>query len=148
MFGWAYLGASLVPPIESRLATTKGLAYVDSLIPRDRDTLSLAVTLDGSQKFTRLSFPRTLAFSTDGRRLAASAPTKVRLWDTRTGGLLVGPNSSSENFVSIGHALIALLVALAGGLLSRWLFIKGGAADGEVPLDFPQTETSGEPRVQ
>jgi hypothetical protein len=27
LFGWSYLIASLVPPVESRLLTTKGLAY-------------------------------------------------------------------------------------------------------------------------
>ena|ERR1022692_2891731 len=30
LFGWIYLGLSLVPSIESRLITTKALAYLDS----------------------------------------------------------------------------------------------------------------------
>jgi hypothetical protein len=34
LFGAAYLGLSLVPPIESRLITTKALAYIDSKVPR------------------------------------------------------------------------------------------------------------------
>src|SRR5438552_827548 len=33
LFGWVYLVASLIPPIESRLPTTKGLAYLDSKVP-------------------------------------------------------------------------------------------------------------------
>src|SRR4051812_18918210 len=34
LFGAAYLGLSLVPPIESRLITTKVLASIDSRVPR------------------------------------------------------------------------------------------------------------------
>ena len=33
LFGWIYLGLSLVPSIEYRLLTTKGLAYLDSKVP-------------------------------------------------------------------------------------------------------------------
>jgi hypothetical protein len=33
LFGSAYLALSLLPPIESRLITTKGLAYIDSKVP-------------------------------------------------------------------------------------------------------------------
>src|SRR5262245_27352384 len=34
LFGWAYLGLSLVPPIESRLITSRILAYLASKVPR------------------------------------------------------------------------------------------------------------------
>ena len=34
LFGAAYLGLSLVPSIESRLITTKALAFLDSRVPR------------------------------------------------------------------------------------------------------------------
>src|SRR5207248_4578990 len=34
LFGWTYLVASLIPPIEARLPSTKGLAYLDSKVPR------------------------------------------------------------------------------------------------------------------
>ena len=33
LFGWIYLGLSLVPSIESRLITTKALHYLDSKVP-------------------------------------------------------------------------------------------------------------------
>ena len=33
LFGWGYLGLSLVPSIESRLITTKALTYLDSKVP-------------------------------------------------------------------------------------------------------------------
>jgi hypothetical protein len=34
LFGWIYLGLSLVPSIQSRLITTKVLGYLDSKVPR------------------------------------------------------------------------------------------------------------------
>jgi len=34
LFGWIYLGLSLFPSIESRLITTKALAFLDSEVPR------------------------------------------------------------------------------------------------------------------
>jgi len=34
LFGWTYLGLSLVPSIESRLLTTKVLGFFDSKVPR------------------------------------------------------------------------------------------------------------------
>ena len=33
LFGWAYMGLTLMPPVESRLITTKALAYLDSKVP-------------------------------------------------------------------------------------------------------------------
>jgi hypothetical protein len=38
---------------------------------------------------------------------------------------LPGPSGASENFVRIGHSLVALIVALTGGRLSGWLYGKG-----------------------
>ena len=40
LFGSIYLGLSLVPSIESRLITTRGLAYLDSKMPRSNPTIS------------------------------------------------------------------------------------------------------------
>jgi hypothetical protein len=34
LFGWIYLGLSLIPSIESRLITTKALHFLDSKVPR------------------------------------------------------------------------------------------------------------------
>src|SRR5262245_35286087 len=34
LFGWGYLGSASIPPVESRLLTTKGLAYLDSQLAR------------------------------------------------------------------------------------------------------------------
>jgi hypothetical protein len=34
LFGWIYVGLSLVPSIESRLITTKAITFLDSKMPR------------------------------------------------------------------------------------------------------------------
>ncbi len=65
LFGSSYLGLSLVPPIESRLITTKALAYLDSK------------------------------------------------W-----------SGTTENFVRIGHSLLALCAGFLGGRLSRILHAR------------------------
>jgi hypothetical protein len=45
----------------------------------------------------------------------------VKLWDATTGRLLGGWAGTTENFVRIGHSLLALIVAFLGGRLSRHL---------------------------
>jgi hypothetical protein len=118
LFGWTYLALSLVPSIESRLATTKALAYLDSKVPgRPQNFFKLHVT--GGTPGNRV---HSVAFSPDGNRLATSSPGTVRLWDVTTGRLLGGWAGTTENFVRIGHSLIALLAGWFGGLLSRRLW--------------------------
>jgi hypothetical protein len=106
LFGWTYLVASLVPPVEARLPTTKGLTYLDSKVP-------------GRQKFWPVAF-------TQCDRLPSSSQGVVRIWDTSTGRLLAG----LEDFVQIGHSLLALVLAFLGGHLSRCLH-TGGRDSGE-----------------
>jgi hypothetical protein len=43
--GWAYLIVSLIPPVESRLVTKKGLSYLDSKIPGRDASPKFAVSL-------------------------------------------------------------------------------------------------------
>src|SRR3954469_1750576 len=33
LFGWTYLGASLIPPVEARLLTSTGLEYLEARLP-------------------------------------------------------------------------------------------------------------------
>jgi hypothetical protein len=106
LFGAVYLGLSLVPPIGSRLITTRALAYIDSKVP------------GRPQNFFKV---QTVAFSPDGRRIATSSLNEARLWDVTTGRLLGGWAGTTENFVRIGHSLFALIVAFLGGQLSRHL---------------------------
>ncbi len=49
VFGWIYSGLALVPSIESRLMTTKVLAYLDSKIPgRSPKVFTFQITDTGS----------------------------------------------------------------------------------------------------
>jgi hypothetical protein len=109
LFGWAYLVASLVPPVESRLLTTKGLAFIDSKLPGRAVTASFTITANTGATVDVVGSPP------NGQTLTA---TSVRLWNTPTGRFLA---VSPESFVRIGHSLLSLIFALAGGRLSCWL---------------------------
>jgi hypothetical protein len=124
LFGWAYLGASLVPPVEPRFLTTKGLAYLDSKLSDRVTSYTLRVTTPGGST-TNGTAVQTLAFSPDGRTLAAAnRQGTVRIWSLATGRLLAGPYGTTENFVRIGHSLLALVMGFFGGVLSRRLYEK------------------------
>ncbi len=137
LFGWIYLGLSLVPSIESRLITSRGLRFVDSKMPRSH-TQGLAY----------------LDFDNDGRMdlLVANSSQPGVLYRKRGNGTLEevtsaarsnarwfsndflvttprGSSGTSENFIAIGHSLLALLAAIAGGLISRCLVAKGREPD-------------------
>jgi hypothetical protein len=122
LFGWAYMTTSLIAPIESRLPTTKGLAYLDSPLPERSGTIT--VSYPGGAIATG-STVRRLAFSTD------------RLWSTASEKLLSGPNGSSENFLRIGHSLLALVLAFLGGCLSRSLYSTSQSERAEEPDVLP-----------
>ena len=57
LFGWTYLIASLIPPIEARLPTTKGLAYLDFEDAEARAGLELPLSV------ARVGRPRARAHS-------------------------------------------------------------------------------------
>jgi hypothetical protein len=116
LFGWAYLGASLVPPVESRLLTTKGLAFVDSKIPGR--TVSFVLTFASPTTGTRNTATAVRALALAG----GQAPPNTGIWKVTTGGLLSGTSGTTENFLRIGHTILDLVLAFAGGRLSRWLF--------------------------
>ena len=65
---------------------------------------------------------QAVAFSPQGNQLATSSLGTVKLWDATTGRLLGGWAGTTENFVRIGHSLLALLAGWFGGLLSRRLW--------------------------
>jgi WD40 repeat protein len=121
LFGWTYLALSLVPSIESRLITTKALTYLDSKVPGRTQTFFTG-RLTGGSPGTPGNQVSSVAFSPDGRQLATSSLGTVRLWDAKTGTLLGGWVGTTEEFVRIGHSLLALLAGWFGGLLSRRLW--------------------------
>jgi hypothetical protein len=121
LFGGGYLALSLVPSIESRLMTTKALAYLDSKVPGRTQTF-FTVRLAGAGPGTPGNQLQAVAFSPQGNQVATSSVGTVRLWDVATGRLVSGWGGTSENFVRIGHSLLALLAGWIGGLLSRRLW--------------------------
>jgi WD40 repeat protein len=122
LFGWVYLVASLVPPVESRLLTTKGLQYLDSQV-RDRIDNVAWKYIKRARLSGNANAIQAVAFSPDGRRLTAQSSAKgiMRVWDAATGRLLAGPSGTSENFLKVGHSILALVLAFLGGHLSRFL---------------------------
>ena len=111
LFGSIYLGLSLVPSIESRLITTKTLAYLDSKVPG------------------RSFQVKSIAFSPQGNRIATAGQGQVRLWD------------SIENFVRIGHSLFALLAGWLGGQLSRRLCHAARRAGTSTAVEAERTKS-------
>ena len=107
LFGWTYTGLTLLPSIESRLITTKALAYLDSKVP-------------GRSSWYFQDF----AVNLERNQIARSNQGIVGIWDATTGKLLGGWNGTTENFVRIGHSLFAFVAALLGGQLSGYLYTK------------------------
>jgi hypothetical protein len=111
LFGSGYLALTLVPSIESRLATTKAPTSLDSNVPVRAQTL-ITAPVPANQV-------RAFAFSPQRNQLATSGLGAVRLWDVTTGRVVGGWGGITENFVRIGHSLFAVMVGCLGGLLSR-----------------------------
>jgi hypothetical protein len=122
LFGGAYLIASLIPAVESRLLTSRGLVSLDSIIP-GRESPSWLGQLSINASATNKAV-RWLAFSPGGSNVS-SPQGVVRLWDATNGRLLWTPTHTTVNFVGVGHSLLALLSGIIGGHLSRRLYVSG-----------------------
>jgi len=120
LFGWIYLGLTLMPSIESRLITTKALAYLDSKVP-GRSSATFTIQLSGTGTGSPGNQVENLAFAPDGSMLATSSQGQVQIWNVATGKILGGWSGTTGNFLRIGHSLFALLVGWFGGQLSRRL---------------------------
>jgi hypothetical protein len=113
LVGGCYLGFSVIPPIGSRLVSSRGLSYLHSKLPGQRpSTFTLTVTSSGTSALATPAQPVTLS---------VNGNSSARIWTLNSGNLLTAWGSSTENFVKIGHSLLALLLAWLGGLLSRRL---------------------------
>lgn len=124
LFGWVYLGASLVPTVGDRLPMSKALVFVDSKIPGRDDAISFTVALSNPGN-TTANTVYALASSPQGKNLVANTSGRIVLWNAVTGRLLAGSNGNTEDFVRIGHCLFALILAFLGGHLSRFLHGQG-----------------------
>jgi hypothetical protein len=144
LFGWAYLGLALIPPIESRLITTKALARLGATAPRpiaaglayfdyDNDGQMDIYIANNSQPNTVYRNIGNGAFQ-DVSVAAGSKPAS-KLYNFLVGAAPPLTSGTSENFVRIGHSLFALVAALVGGQLSGFLRPKiRPEASGPVPL--------------
>ena len=121
LFGWVYLGLALIPSIESRLMTTKALAYLDSKVP-GRSAVIYATINSGVNAGTGINQISTVTFAVSGSQATSAGQGQMNPWELATRKLLVGFSGASENFIRIGHSLFALLAAWLGGLLSRRLY--------------------------
>ena len=120
LFGCVYLGLSLIPPVESRLVTSPGFAYLYSKLPGQAPQ-SFVVTLTGGPNVLQPIQSDTLTLSNSNIQVTAVAPTALTPLTVFKSNLVIGSGGSSENFVKIGHSLTALLLAWFGGILSRRL---------------------------
>jgi hypothetical protein len=155
LFGWTYLGFSLVPSIESRLITTKALAFLDSKLPRsipaglayfdyDNDG-DLDLYVVNNSQLNALYLNNGNGTFEDVTAVAGSNPADKHAWFSNifAGPSLKGSISASEHFVRIGHSLLAVLAALVGGQLSRYLHMKNTqGTSGPVPAPVPISNDS------
>jgi len=137
LFGCAYLAASLIPPIESRLPTTRGLAYLDSKVPGRQRSFAFQVTTTGPGvgSTTSANAVYAVAFAPNGKALANVQGGVVRLWNATTGKVLNGAGGTTENFLRIGHCLLVLVFGFGGGKLSKLLFVPGRLSSMSEPQD-------------
>jgi hypothetical protein len=121
LFGLAYLALFLVPSIESRLITTKGLAFIDSKVPR---SIARSEVLFDDLLVENNSQPITLTVKEGTGNLIEMpvvAGSKPLFPIILAGPSLTRSSGTTENFVRIGHSLFALLAGWLGGQLSRCL---------------------------
>jgi hypothetical protein len=139
LFGWGYLGLIAIPSIEPRLLTTRALAYLDSQVPGRPGLIEGTTSGAGNMDPIALTV-RSVAFSPDGTRLAASNNSGgLRIWSTAPGKFLFTSTGTIENFVRIGHSLFALILAWLGGKLSRRLYVRNR----EMPPESPTIAAPG-----
>ncbi len=122
LFGWVYLIATLVPPVESRLPMTEALSCLESKLRSQEAVSTVLYRMLVSGDPGRSHSPQPAALDLTSEVSADWAYSWMF-----TGATLSGPSGTPENFVRIGHSLLALVMALIGGRLSRRLYGKSHA---------------------
>jgi len=93
----------------ARLITTKALTYLDSKVPKSNaEALYDPLVANNSQQSALYRNKTNTGWFLDAMAAAG----------------LVGSSGTTENFVRIGHSLLALIAAFLGGQLSRSFFAK------------------------
>jgi hypothetical protein len=136
LFGGVYLALSLVPLVQSRLITTKALAYIDSLVPRSIHAgfVTLDYDKDGDMDLYLVnnSQPNVLYRNKgngtfqDLTVVAGLNPagSGTSFLNNSAGLWLRGSGGTTVNFFGIGHSLFALIMAFVGGRLSGYLYAR------------------------
>jgi hypothetical protein len=126
LFGWVYLAASLIPAVEPRLPTTRLLSYLESKRPKQElPSGYLYQTLvpgnpGGANPLQPVLPDLTGAAAVDWAYNGQVPRDWSYPWQfTRLAP--PGPSSTAEDFIRIGHSLLALVVASIGSRLSRRL---------------------------
>ena len=112
IFGWIYLGLTLVPSIEFRLTTTKALGFLDSKVPR-RSPKVFTYLLSGIGSRSASKPVKSVVFTPDGNQIATTSQGQVRLWDVTTGEAPRRVERHNREF----RANRTLAVRSAGGLV-------------------------------
>jgi hypothetical protein len=139
LFGWAYLIANLIPTIEARLPTTRGLAYLGSWkadrakVWEDDLILQGVRSLDTKAKDWASPGPSNVVLLVDGS--ASLSQTNASLLNLNL--IVAPPGGTPENFVRIGHSLLALVMGIFGAWLSRWLHDNRPATVPRAPASGP-----------
>jgi hypothetical protein len=149
--GSAYLIASLIPPVGSRLLTTRALTFIDSKVPRAAQTRLALADFDGDGQIKLIFADASTPYADVSNAIARARGRGIfqdvtSSAETSAGGtilwkpalpwkLLLGTGGTSANFVGIGHSILALASAFLAGHLSRWLYAgrsgTGVEAEGE-----------------
>jgi hypothetical protein len=137
LFGGVYLASSLLPPIESRLPTTKLLAFLDAQVPGRVKSWTVTFTTASPGGSTIVSSGTGMSAGTFLLNTApansnlvpapVTAASAAQIWDLDSryvASLFTSPVATTENFLRIGHSLTALLMAFIGGNLSRWIHVR------------------------
>jgi hypothetical protein len=133
LFGWGYLALSLIPSIESRLMPTKALTYLDSRVP-GRPVVITGQAWDNVSN--RIYDPTLVVFAGNQQSQAVTAPPHgYPVRGAYFKRLLGAWSGTTENFIRIGHSLLALLAGWVGGLLSRRLYRASRATDTSAPIN-------------
>jgi hypothetical protein len=152
LFGWSYLIASLIPQVGSRLLTTRALVYLDSMFSRTTPMGVAVADFDSDGQVdlfvANASAPNALYRNQgDGTFLDVTSGQTTTV-SASSGGVIVwkpsllwrplaAPGGTSENFVRIGHSLLALVLAFLGGCLSQSMYTTGRSERAEEPDVLP-----------
>ena len=122
LLGSAYLGLCLIQLIEPRLITTKAMAFLGSKVQKSIPAGFAYADFDNDGEMdlylVNNSQPNALYLNKGN---GTFQDVTLATWLSQAGPSMTGSSGTTENFVRIGHSLLALIAAILGGLISRHL---------------------------